>query len=280
MPIHPLAVVDPQAEIHPEASIGPFCVVRGAVKLGAGVELRNHATVYGRCTVGAGSVLFPGCVVGSDPQDLKFKGEDSEVVIGQRVRIHECATISKGTFGGGMKTAIGDDSLIMAYAHIGHDCILDTQVVVANNAQLSGHVRVGRKCVVSGMCGIHHFVTIGELAFIGGMSGVRVDVPPYLMVNGNPAEPINVNVVGLERDGHSKDVIRSMRELYRQLYHERDEPLSEILARVRSEYAGNGDTPMDRLIGWIQTHLETNIKGRVQEAHRVPPIRNPTPPPG
>jgi UDP-N-acetylglucosamine acyltransferase len=140
-------------------------------------------------------------------------------------------------------------------------------------------VRVGRKAIVSGMCGVHHFVTIGELAFIGAMSGVRVDVPPYLMVNGNPAEPFSVNVVGMERDGHSKEVVRAMRELYRQLYHERDEPLAEILVRVRAEYGSEGETPMHRLIGWIQTHLETNIKGRVQEAHRVPPVRNPTPPP-
>lgn len=279
MPIHPLAVIDPQAEIHPDAVIGPFCVVKGQVRIGAGAELRNHATVYGRASIGAGAVLFPGCVVGSDPQDLKFKGEDSEVVVGERVRIHECATISKGTQGGGMRTVIGDDCLIMAYAHLGHDCILAERVVVANNAQLSGHVRVGRKAVVSGMVGVHHFVTIGELAFIGAMSGVRVDVAPFLMVNGNPAEPFNVNVVGMERDGHSKEVVRAMRELYRELYHDRDEPLSEVLARVKDEYAADPATPMARLVAWTQTHLETSIKGRVQEAHRTPVVRNPTPPP-
>lgn len=279
MPIHPLAVVDPLAEIHPEATIGPFCVVKGKVQIAAGVELRNHATVYGRASIGAGSILFPGCVVGSDPQDLKFKGEDSEVVVGERVRIHECATISKGTLGGGMRTVVGDDSLIMAYAHLGHDCILAERVVVANNAQLSGHVRVGRKAVVSGMVGVHHFVTIGELAFIGAMSAVRVDVPPYLMVNGHPAEPFTVNVVGMERDGHSKEVVRAMRELYRELYHDRDEPLAEILARVKDEYAAIPDSPMAKLVAWAQTHLETSIKGRVQEAHRAPVVRNPTPPP-
>ena len=113
MAIHPLSVVDPQADVHPDATIGPFCVVKGPVRIGAHVELRNHATVYGRTTLGAGSILFPGCVVGSDPQDLKYRGEDSETIIGERVRIHECATISKGTSYGGMRTAVGDDSLVM-----------------------------------------------------------------------------------------------------------------------------------------------------------------------
>lgn len=273
MAIHALAVVDPQAEIHPDADIGPFCVVKGPVKLAAHVELRNHATVYGRTTIGAGSILFPGCVVGSDPQDLKYKGEDSETVIGERVRIHECATISKGTATGGMMTSVGSDTLIMAYAHIGHDCLVEAHVVIANNAQLAGHVKVGRKAIVSGMTGVHHFVTIGELAFIGGMSGVRVDVPPFLMVNGNPAEPINVNLIGLERDGYSKDQIRALREVYRELYHDREEPLATVLVRLASEVRAEAGSPVARLLAWQTERLETNLKGRMQESHRTAPAR-------
>ncbi len=128
MAIHPLAVVDPEAEIHPEATVGPFCCIRGKVTIAAGAELRNHVTVYGRSTIGAGAILFPGAVVGSDPQDLKFRGEDSETVIGAHCRIHEMVTVSKGTASGGMRTVIGDHSLIMAYAHIAHDCELGEHV--------------------------------------------------------------------------------------------------------------------------------------------------------
>ena len=268
MPIHPLAVVDAAADIHPDAIVGPFCVVSGNVRLAAGVELRNHATVYGRTTIGAGSILFPGCVVGSDPQDLKFRGEDSECIIGERVRIHECVTISKGTAGGGMKTVIGDDTLIMAYAHVGHDCLIDRQVVIANNSQLAGHVRIGRKVVISGLSGVHHFVTIGELTFVGAMSAVRVDLPPYMMCDGNPAKPLNANVVGLQRDGIEKDDVGAVREAFRELYHDRTETLAEVLARLRERHGTALTTPVAKLIAWQQEHLDSNIKGRVLEAHR------------
>jgi UDP-N-acetylglucosamine acyltransferase len=273
MAIHPLSVVDPQAEVHADATVGPFCVVKGPVRIGPHVELRNHATVYGRTTLGAGSILFPGCVVGSDPQDLKYRGEDSETIIGERVRVHECATISKGTATGGMLTSVGDDTLVMAYAHIGHDCLVERNVVIANNAQLAGHVKVGRKAIISGMTGVHHFVTIGELAFVGGMSGVRVDVPPFLMVNGNPAEPINVNVIGMERDGFPKDAIRALREVYRELYHDREEPLVEVLARLKTDAPTDPAHPVARLLAWQAEHLESNVKGRIQEAHRASPAR-------
>ena len=275
MPIHPLAVVDPQAEVHPDAIVGPFCVVRGPVTLAAGAELRNHATVYGRATIGSGSILYPGCVVGSDPQDLKFRGEDSQVIIGERCKIHECVTISKGTAGGGMKTVIGDDVLVMAYAHVGHDCVVGNQVVIANNVQMAGHVKVGRKAIISGMVGIHHFATIGELTIVGGMSGVRFDLPPYMMADGTPAEARNVNVIGLRRDGFSEEQIRALRDVFRVLYHDRANnatPIAESLAQVRAGLGDDTTSPVARLVAWQTEHLETAVKGRVQEAHRAPPI--------
>ncbi len=275
MAIHPLAVVDPAAEIHPDAIIGPFCVVQGKVTLGAHVELRNHATVYGRTTIGAGSVLFPGCSVGSDPQDLKFRGEDSEAIIGERVRIHECVTISKGTAGGGMKTVVGDDTLVMAYAHVGHDCLVDRGVVIANGAQVAGHVKVGRKAVIGGMVGVHHFATIGELTIVGSMSGIRFDLPPYMMADGNPAEVRGVNVIGLRRDGMGEEAIRAMRDLYRELYHDRDkssEPMRTVVERLREELGDDSTSPMAKLIAWQIEHLDTSIKGRMQEAHRQPVV--------
>jgi UDP-N-acetylglucosamine acyltransferase len=275
MAIHPLAVVDPTAEVHSEAIIGPFCVVSGPVRIAAGAELRNHVSVYGRTSIGAGSILFPGCVVGSDPQDLKFRGEDSETIIGAGVRIHECATVSKGTASGGMKTVIGDQTLVMAYAHVGHDCIIDNNVVIANNAQIAGHVRVGRKATIGGMVGVHHFATIGELTYIGSMSGVRVDLPPFMIAEGVPAEPRNINVVGCRRDGMSEDTIRRLRDAYKIIYFDREKngmPLQEALDKARDLIGSEPTCPVARLITWQREHLEQNIKGRVQEAHRAPAV--------
>lgn len=268
MPIHPMAVVEPGAQVHPEATVGPFCMVGSKVVLEAGVILKNHATVEGRTRIGEGSIIFPHAVVGGDPQDLKFRGEDSEVVIGQRCRIHECVTISKGTEGGGMVTRLGNDCLVMAYAHIAHDCQLADRVIIGNNTQLAGHVRVGYKAIVSGMVGVHHFASIGELSFVSGMSGVRTDVPPYVTVEGYPAEPRQVNLVGLRRENWSNEDIAATREAFRILFHDRNGTLlKDALARVRSEPISQC-APVRNLCAWIDEHLELSVKGRLQEAFR------------
>lgn len=273
MPIHAMAVVDPEADVHPDAIIGPFCVVKGAVRLAAGVELRNHATVYGRASIGAGTIIFPGAVVGSDPQDLKFKGEDSEVVVGERCRIHECATISRGTASGGMKTVLGDDVLVMAYAHIAHDCLVGDRVVIGNNAQLAGHVKIGRKAVIGGMVGIHHFATIGDLTMVGSMCGVRFDVPPFVIAEGNPAEPRTINLIGMRRDGFSEADISQVKDAFRVLFHNRGgRTVAEAVAFVRETAPTDPAHPVQRLCTWMNEHLEYAIKGRMQEAFREPVV--------
>ncbi len=268
MSIHELAVVDPQAEVDPEAVIGPFCVVGAGVRLAAGVELRNHVTVYGRTTIGSETICFPGSVIGSDPQDLKYRGEDSEVVIGQRCRIHECVTVSKGTVGGGMQTLIGDQCLIMAYAHIAHDCRLDGDNVIGNNSQLAGHVLVGRRAVVCGMVGVHHFVTIGENAFVAAMGGVRRDVPPFVIAEGYPAEPRNVNLVGLRRAGWPEEDVTAVRQAFKLFYKRRDgKTTATLLEEIKDEPIGSNHA-VQRFCEWIRQHLEQNVKGRVQESCR------------
>jgi UDP-N-acetylglucosamine acyltransferase len=273
MAIHPLAVVDPKAEIHPDAAIGPFCCIKGPVKIAAGVELHNNVTVMGRTTIGPGTKLFPNCVVGSDPQDLKYRGEDSETIVGSNSRIHEFVTISKGTAGGGMRTAIGNNCLIMAYAHIAHDCILSDHVVIGNNSQLAGHITIARKAIVSGMVGIHHFVSIGELSFVGAMSGVRTDVPPFVIVDGHPAEPRNVNIVGLRRDGMKDHEVRALKDAFRILFHDRkSQTLSEALAQAKETLPADSESPAQRLCAWLAEHLELSLKGRRLEAAR-PPVR-------
>lgn len=268
MAIHPMAVVDPRAEVHEHASVGPFCVVGEEAILGPGVELRSHVTVRGRTTIGEGTVVCPGAVIGGDPQDLKYRGEPSEVVIGKRCRIHECVTINRGTSYGGMITSLGDECLIMAYAHVAHDCRLSDHVILGNNAQLAGHVVLGRKAIVSGMAGVHHFVTIGELAFVAGMAGVRTDVPPYIMVEGYPSEPRNVNVVGLRRDRMGEDEIRATRDAFRAMYRDRGaKTLSDVVEELRASSLIHF-TPVARLCDWACEQIQSGIKGRVQEASR------------
>ena len=268
MAIHPLAVVDPKAEVHETATVGPFSVVGAGVILGPNVELRNHATVYGRSTIAEGTIIFPGAVVGSDPQDLKFHGEDSEVLVGRDCRIHECVTISKGTTGGGMQTVIGDRNLIMAYAHIAHDVRLAERVVIGNGTQLAGHVVVERNAVISGMVGVHHFVTVGELSFVGGMSGVRLDVPPYLMAEGVPTEPRGVNLVGLRRNGWSDEDIQATKDIFRRFFKDRNGvPLARIVEEVEGEAIAQLK-PVARMIEWMKKNLLTSIKGRLLESAR------------
>jgi UDP-N-acetylglucosamine acyltransferase len=280
MPVHPLAVVDQRAQVHPDANIGPFCCVQGEVSIAAGVELKNHVTVYGKATIGPRTILFPGCVIGSDPQDLKFRGEDSETVIGADCRIHEFVTVSKGTAGGGMKTVIGDHCLVMAYAHLAHDCHLADHVVIGNNTQLAGHVKVGRKAIISGMVGVHHFASIGELSFVGAMSGVRFDIPPFMIAEGNPAEPRSVNQVGMRRDGWDEGHIRALKDAFRALYHDRGTvPLSQAVASFKAKLPANAPPALVRLVAWIEDHLESSVRGRAQEATRAPAIGLRTPKP-
>ncbi len=268
MAIHPTAVVDPKAEIHPSVTVGPFCVIHAGVTLAEDVVLHNNVTIFGKSRIGPGTKIYPFAVVGSDPQDLKFKGEDSEVIIGAHNKIHEYVTISKGTAGGGMKTEIGDNCLIMAYAHIAHDCILNNGIVIGNAVQLAGHVRIGRKAIVSGMAGIHHFVSIGELAFVAAMSAVKKDVPPYTMMEGNPAEVRSLNVVGLRRDGWADDVLDATKEAFRIMYHNKDgKALSESVETVSAMDIAKLE-PVSRLCDWLRNMLDGSIKGRLQESAR------------
>lgn len=268
MAIHPTAIVDAAAEVDPSAEIGPFSLIGARVVIGAKAVIKNHVTVFGRSTIGEGTVVWPGAVIGGDPQFLAFKGEDSEVVIGKGCHIHEYVTVNKGTARGGMVTKVGDRCMIMAYAHVAHDVHIENDVVIGNNTQLAGHVRVGRKAIISGMTGVHHFVTVGELAFIGAMSGLRMDVPPFMMYDGVPAEPRNVNVVGLRRDGWDESDVQAVKAAYKALFHDRSgQTLGELLDAVPAMSFGTCPKVV-HLVEWLREHLENNRKGRVQEGYR------------
>ena len=219
--IHPLAVVDPQAQIGEGVRIGPFCYVGPKVKIGAGCRLISHVTIVGHTILGEDNTIWPNAALGGDPQDLKFGGEDSQLKIGNHNVIRECATIHKGTANDHGLTAVGDHNLIMAYAHLGHDCILGNHCIIANNVQFAGHVCVEDHVVVGGGSAVHHFATLGQHAFIGGFTRCISDIPPFMITEGTPMVVRGVNSVGLTRRGFSKDTVAALKDAWKRLYRSR-----------------------------------------------------------
>ncbi len=216
--IHPSAIVDPAAKLGEGVDIGPFCVVGPDVTLGDGVRLVSHVAVDGRTSIGAETVIYPFASIGHRPQDLKFHGEPSELVIGARNQIREHVTMNPGTEGGGMITRVGNDGLFMMGSHVAHDCIVGDHVIMANNATLGGHVTLGDYVIIGGLSAVRQFVRIGSHAMIGGMSGVENDVIPFGLVMGDRARLAGLNLVGLERRGFGKDDIHALRAAYRMLF--------------------------------------------------------------
>lgn len=216
--IHPLAVVDPQAKLADDVRVGPFCSVGPKATLGSGTRLVSHVTIVGRTTLGENNTVWPNAVLGGDPQDLKFQGEDSRLVIGDHNEIRECVTIHKGTANDHGITTVGDHNLIMAYAHLGHDCILGNHIVIANAVQFAGHVCVEDHVIIGGATAIHHFATLGQHAFVGGMTRAINDCPPFMIAEGNPAIVRGVNSTGLTRRGFTTESIANLKDAWKRLY--------------------------------------------------------------
>lgn len=233
--IHATAVVDQNAKIGTDVTIGPYCVIGPDVQLGDKVTLKSHVVVDGRTTIGEGTVIYPFASIGTQPQDLKYHGEDSALEIGKNNQIREHVTMNPGTEGGGMLTRVGDDSLFMMACHVAHDCQIGNHVVMANNATLAGHVSVGDYVVIGGLAAVHQFVRIGEHAMIGGMSGVENDVIPYGLVKGERAYLSGLNLVGLERRGFKRDEVNTLRSAYRMLF-AKEGTMAERLADVTEHY--------------------------------------------
>ena len=236
--IHPTAIVDRRAEFGPGVEIGPYAVIGPHVRLMEGVRIAAHAVIDGRTTIGAGSQVFPFASIGQIPQDLKYQGEASELVIGANNTIREYVTMNPGTTGGGMVTRVGNHGLFMVGAHVAHDCKLGDHVVMANNATLAGHVEVGDWALFGGLCAVHQFARIGRHAMIGGMSGVEHDVIPYGSVMGNRARLAGLNIVGLKRRGFTREQIHTLRTAYRLLFAQ-EGTMAERLSDVEEIYHDN-----------------------------------------
>lgn len=215
--VHPSSVVEPGAVIGAGCEIGPFCVIGAEVVLHDRVVVKSHAVVTGRTEIGSETVIFPFATVGEVPQDLKYKGEQSRLVVGERCRIREGATLNLGTEGGGGVTRVGDDVLIMTGAHVGHDAQIGNRVILVNNVAIAGHCVLGDDVIVGGLSGVHQFVRIGQGAIIGAVTMVTNDVIPYGLVQAPRGELDGLNLVGLKRRGVERGEITALRAAYQML---------------------------------------------------------------
>jgi UDP-N-acetylglucosamine acyltransferase len=232
--INRTAIIDPKAELDSDVEVGPYSVIGAGVKIGKGSTIHSHVVVEGRTSLGEGNTIFQFASVGSIPQDLKYKGEASELVIGNNNTIREFASLNPGTAGGGMVTRIGNHNLLMMYCHIAHDCSLGNRNIIANGATLGGHVVVEDFVIVGGLVGIHQFVRVGSGAIIGAGSMVSKDVPPFCNATGDRAKLHGLNIEGLRRRGFDKTKIDSLRRAYRLIFQSKLKT-RDALARVREE---------------------------------------------
>lgn len=218
--IHKTAVIHPGAKLSSGVSVGPYSIIEGSVSLGDNVRIGSHCVVTGQTTIGRNCKAYTGAVIGSAPQDKKYSADDNIFLnIGENNVIREYVTINPGTVEGGSKTVVGSNNLIMAYAHIAHDCIIGNNCVMANAATLGGHVTLEDNAMVGGLSAVHQFVRLGRLAIIGGCSKVVQDVPPFSTCDGHPAKVITTNVIGLRRAQISEESIKKLKKAFKLLFH-------------------------------------------------------------
>jgi UDP-N-acetylglucosamine acyltransferase len=258
MPVHPTAIVDPAARIHPEADVGPYCIIGADVEIGARTRLMGHLFIEGPTWIGEDNIFFPYSTIGVASQDLKYKGERTETRIGSRNRIREFVTIHRGTAGGGGLTCLGDDNLIMAYAHIAHDARIGSHCILGNAATLAGHVTIGDWAIIEAFSGVHQFCRIGRHAFVGGYSVITQDVLPYSMtVTPRESKLYGANKVGLERRGFPPESIQALHKAFRFL---RSDALntSQAIEKIREEVPPTAE--IAELIDFIRSSERGIIK--------------------
>ena len=226
------AIVSPKAELADGVTVGPYAVIEDGVRIGKGTWVGPHAVITGRTTIGEDNKIFQFASIGAAPQDLKYKGEPTELRVGDRNVFRECATMNRGTEQGGGYTLIGSDNLFMAYTHVAHDCRVGNRIVMANYATLAGHVELGDWVIMGGYSGTHQFTKVGAHAFLGNNAAVTRDVPPYVMAVGTPAVPHSINSEGLKRRGFTPEQIRNLKNAYRILYRS-EKKLDDAVAELK-----------------------------------------------
>jgi len=238
MSIHPTAVVDAKAELHSSVSVGPYAVIGAEVRIGADSKVEAHAVINGPTTIGERNLIGSFSVVGGAPQDLSYKGEPTELIIGSDNQIREFASIHRGTPGGHRKTVIGNNNLLMAYTHVAHDCVIGNHVIMANVATLAGHVVVGDRASIGGLVAVHQYCRIGTFSYIGGVSGISLDVPPYVIIAGtrNRTRISGINKVGLKRNGFSRETIKNLDEAFRIIFRTPNLLMKDAIEVARDEY--------------------------------------------
>ena len=257
--IHPLADVSSQSELASGVVIGPGAVVGPDVQIGENTVLGPNVVIDGRVKIGNNNKFFPGACIGLEPQDLKYRGASTEVIIGDRNTFRECVTINRATEEG-EKTRVGDGSLLMAYSHVAHNCNVGNGVVMSNSVQVAGHVLIEDKAVIGGCVGIHQFVHIGSLSMVGGMTKVERDVPPYCLVEGNPGRMRSLNYVGIRRSGletHSQKEFQELQEIWKLLYRS-GHVLKKGLTLARKKHLNSSS---EHLCNFLEASSQKNRRG-------------------
>jgi len=247
---HPTAMIHPGAQLAADVTVGPYSVIGEHVRIGAGTTVGAHVVIEGWTEIGESCVFSHFVSAGTPPQDLKFGGEESHLVIGHHNTVREFVTLNRGTHHGGGVTRIGDHNFLMAYVHVAHDCTIGNHVIMANAATLAGHIAIGDHAVLGGLTGVHQFVRIGAYAMIGGCSAVAQDVPPFVSAVGNRAKLYGLNLVGLKRSGFSEERLAALKRAYRILF-QSHLPIKEALKRTREEIPGQAD--VDELVRFVES---------------------------
>src|SRR6202049_5296808 len=241
---HPTAIIDPGAKVPASCKIGPYCIVGTDVELGEDCRLESHVVIDGPTKIGSHNIFFPFCAIGMAPQDVTYKGEPTRLEIGDHKEIRECVTINRGTVKGGGLTKVGSHLLIMAYTHIGHDCVIEDHAMLVNGATLGGHVTVEEWAVVGALCPVHQFVRIGAHSYVGGGTTITQDVLPYSMTSAaRNTHAYGMNKVGLERRGFSKDRIRKIHHAYKTLLASKLNT-SQALEKLKAEAEAGKDVEL------------------------------------
>jgi UDP-N-acetylglucosamine acyltransferase len=260
MNIHPTAIVDPGAELDSTVIVGPYVIIEKGVRIGRGTQIKAHSILTGPTTIGSENIIGPFATVGAPPQDLKYEGEDTELVIGDNNQIREYASLHRGTVTGNGITTVGSGNLLMGYVHIAHDSIVGNSAILANAATLAGHVEVEDHAIIGGLVGIHQFTRIGAYSYIGGLSGISKDVPPFIIVSGTRKNMrvSGINKVGLRRHGFDNDTLKQLDRAYKIIFMTPNLLLKDALDQVAAKIVGC--EPVDQLLNFFRSSKQGVIR--------------------